>query len=111
MISEFSNRKEEALQFVKFMFQKENQEILYELGGYLPVNLEVYQDEAFLQKHKELAKIHELVKWGRHRPFLEDYTRLSEIMSFYFHNALKKEMTVDNALNSASEQVNAERLR
>ena len=48
MISKFSNRKEEALKFINFMFQKENQEILYEFGGYLPINIEVYKDTVFI---------------------------------------------------------------
>jgi len=111
MISEFSNRKEEALQFIKFMFQKENQELLYEEGGYWPINDKVYGDTLFLRKHKELVKIQELLKWGRYRPFLENYTRLSEIMAHYFHLALRKEISVDEALKAASKQINDERLR
>ena len=111
MISEFSNRKEEALQFIKFMFQKENQELLYEEGGYLPINTEVYGDSLFLEKHKELVKIQKLLIWGRHRPFLENYTRISEIMALYFHRALRREITVDEALVSASKRINEERLR
>jgi multiple sugar transport system substrate-binding protein len=111
MISEFSNRKEEALQFIKFMFQKENQELLYEEGGYLPINTQVYLDSSFLEEHRELAKIQKSLHWGRHRPFLENYTRMSEIMAHYFHLALRKEITVDEALNSASKQINDEKLR
>ncbi|HUI30146.1 MAG TPA: extracellular solute-binding protein [Candidatus Acidoferrales bacterium] len=111
MISEFSNRKEEALEFIKFMFRKENQELLYEEGGYLPINMEVYSDSSFLQKHRELAQIEKLLSWGRYRPSLDNYTRLSEIMSSYFHKALKKEIPVGEALMSASKQINDERLR
>lgn len=111
MISEFSNRKEEALQFIKFMFQKENQELLYEEGGYLPVNAEVFRDSVFMKRHQELGKIQGLLSWGRYRPFLENYTRLSEIMAHYFHLALKKEISVEQALISASKQINDERNR
>jgi multiple sugar transport system substrate-binding protein len=111
MISEFSNRKEEALEFIKFMFRKDNQELLYEQGGYLPINTEVYSDSLFLERHKELAKIQELLNWGRHRPFLENYTRLSEVMAHYLHDALRREIPVDKALMSASQQINNERTR
>ncbi len=109
MISKFSNRKEEALKFIKFMFEKENQEILYEEGGYLPINTKVYKDTSFIKKHKELSQIQKLLSWGKHRPFLDNYTRQSEIMSRYFHKALKKEISVDEALNSASAQINNEK--
>jgi multiple sugar transport system substrate-binding protein len=110
MISKFSSRKEEAKKFVEFMFQKENQEILYEEGGYLPINTEVYSDTSFLNNHKELIQIQKLLVWGKHRPFLENYTRLSEIMSRYFHQALKGEISVDEALTLASKQINNERV-
>jgi multiple sugar transport system substrate-binding protein len=109
MISKFSNRKEEAIKFINFMFQKENQEILYEEGGFLPINNEVYQDSIYLNKHPELSKIQDLLLWAKHRPSLENYTRLSEVMSRYFHKALKNEMSVREALISASAQVNNEK--
>lgn len=105
MISEFSNRKEEALKFINFMFQKENQQILYEEGGYLPINIEVYSDSSYIVKHPELAKIQNLFSWARHRPFLENYTRISEVMSRYFHKALKNEISVQEALILASKQI------
>jgi multiple sugar transport system substrate-binding protein len=110
MISKFSNRKEEALKFINFMFEKENQEILYEDGGYLPINTEVYRDSIFIKKHKELAQIERLLQWGTHRPSLENYTKLSEIMSSYFHKALKNEISVNDALTSASSQINNEKV-
>lgn len=110
MISKFSNRKEEALKFINFMFQKENQQILYEEGGYLPINTEVYDDSMYIKKHKELLQIQKLLSWGKHRPFLENYTRLSEIMSRSFHKALKNEVSVDEALTLASKQINNEKI-
>ena len=109
MISKFSSRKEEALKFINFMFQKENQEILYDIGGYLPINMEVYNDSAYIKKHKELSKIQKILLWGKHRPSLENYTKLSEIMSGYFHKALKNEISVNEALNSASKQINSDK--
>lgn len=110
MISKNSNRKEEALKFINFMFQKENQQILYEDGGYLPINNEVYEDSTYIKKHPELVQIQKLFSWTRHRPVLEKYTRLSEIMSRSFHKALKDDITVIEALNSASKKINDEKI-
>lgn len=109
MISKYSNRKEEAVKFIDFMFKKENQEILYEEGGLLPINTEVYGDSIFLKKHKELEKIRKIMSWGKHRPMLENYTRLSEIMSRAFHKALKKEISVEDAMISVSGQIKNEK--
>ena len=104
--TDFSNRKEEAAKFLNFMYQKENQEILYEEGGYLPINKEVYEDSSFINKNKDLLEIRKLLHWGKHRPFLENYTRLSEIMAMNFHKALKGEITIEEALKISSTQIN-----
>jgi multiple sugar transport system substrate-binding protein len=109
MISKFSDKKEEAMEFIKFMFQKENQEILYEDGGYLPINTNVYIDSVFIQKHKELPQIQKLLSRGKHRPSLENYTRLSEIISRWFHKALIHEITVHEALQRATKQIKDEK--
>lgn len=110
MISRFSERKEEALKFIEFMFQKENQEILYDYGGLLPINAEVYKDTVYLNKHRELYQIQRLLSWAKNRPVLENYTQLSEIMSRWFHRALCNEIPVGEALNAASKQINREKL-
>lgn len=110
MISKFSNRKEEALKFINFMFEKENQKILFESGGYLPINLEIYKDSLYLLNHNELAQTQKLLQWGKHRPFLDNYTRLSEIMARHFHKALQNKISVEEALGSASAQIKSEKV-
>ncbi|NLT50154.1 MAG: extracellular solute-binding protein [Ignavibacteria bacterium] len=109
MISKTSSRKEESVKFLKFMFEKESQEILYETGGMLPVNNEVYSDTNFTKKHPELLRIKEILKWGKHRPSLENYTKISEIITHFFHLALKNEISVDDAILVATEKINKEK--
>ena len=109
MISKFSSRKNEAVEFIKFMFEKENQKLLYEEGGVIPVNNDIYSDSSYMRNHQELAQIYNILKWGKHRPFLNNYTRISEIMSMYFHKALLRELTVKEALRLATEQINSEK--
>lgn len=109
MISKFSTRKEEALKFIDYMFRKENQKILYEEGGYIPINDEVYSDSLYIKKHAELAHIHSLLSWGKHRPFLDNYTRLSEILTRSIHNTLKGDTNVEKALQQATEIINTEK--
>lgn len=109
MISKYSNRKDDAIKFINFMFEKENQQLLYDEAGVLPINKEVYSDSNYLNQNKELGKIQKLMKWGKHRPVLENYTKISEIMSKSLHRSLRKEISVDVALKSASELINNER--
>ena len=106
MISKFSERKEEALKFIRFLFEKENQIKLYEKGGYLPVNTEVYSDSLFLNRNKELKTLIKIIPWAKHRPFLNNYTRISEIMSKHFHKALRDEISVDEAINKVNKAIN-----
>lgn len=101
MISKFSQQIPEVIKFAKFLLSPESQKIMYEFGGYLPINKEVYKDKEFIGKHKELIFFEELYKRGVHRPFLEDYTNVSDILSFYMNSALKKEISVDEALKKA----------
>ncbi|GAB4179289.1 MAG: ABC transporter substrate-binding protein [Calditrichia bacterium] len=109
MISKFSEHKKEAAEFIQFAISEESQKILHEFGGYIPVNRFVYEDKRFLAKHKELIYLKNLLQTGFHRPYREDYTRISDIISFYVHKALKGEMTAAEALKEASYYINAKK--
>jgi multiple sugar transport system substrate-binding protein len=44
---------------------------------------------------------------GFHRPFLQDYTKISDIISYYIHLAIKKELSADEALYQAARLINS----
>jgi multiple sugar transport system substrate-binding protein len=108
MISKYSLHKEEALTFVKFLLSKNVQEIMYEEGGYLPTNTSVYEDHEFMSKHPDLSFYLELLKTGVHRPTLPDYTRISDIISYYINLAIKQKMTPQAALSVAAQTIKNE---
>jgi multiple sugar transport system substrate-binding protein len=105
MISKYSSKKAEALEFVRFLQTKEAQETFFEAGGYIPVNREVYEDMEFMARHPDLSYYRQLLNNGFHRPSLVDYTRISDIISHYVRAAIRGEMTTDAALNAASEMI------
>jgi multiple sugar transport system substrate-binding protein len=105
MLSKYSNRKPEALEFIRFIQTKEAQTILYEVGGFLPVSQEVYNDSAYMAQHPDLAYTYSLVRRGFHRPALVDYTRISDIIAHYVHLALKNDLSAREALRQASEMI------
>ena len=45
---------------------------------------------------------------GVYRPFLENYTRISDIIVEYLNKAIKKEITVDQALRRAEKKIRSE---
>lgn len=107
MISRFSTKKNEALEFIRFVMRKESQELMFREGGYLPVNREVYQDSVFLKNNPELAYYLQLLQNGVHRPYVVDYTKISDVISYYVHLAIKKEIPVPQALTSATKVINS----
>lgn len=101
MVSQFSEKIPEVIKFVRFLMSEESQKIMYEEGGYLPTNKKLYTDSVFVVKHKEINFFKELFKMGVHRPFMEGYTNVSDILSYYINSAIKGEISVDKALQEA----------
>lgn len=101
MVSQFSEKIPEVIKFVRFLMSEESQKIMYEEGGYLPTNKKLYTDSVFVAKHKEINFFKELFKTGVHRPFMEGYTNVSDILSYYINSAIKGEISVDKALQEA----------
>lgn len=108
MISKYSDHTTESLKFIRFTLQKNIQQLLYDMGGYIPVNKEVYSDSLYMQQHPELAYYKNIIKWGKHRPYRKDYTKISDIMSYYMNRALKKQIGVREALQLASQKINSQ---
>lgn len=110
MVSKFSRNQDAAVKFIRFALSEENQKLLFETGGYIPVNRVVYQDSAFLAQNPDLLYYYELFKHGVHRPFLENYTKISDVISYYVHQAIKNEISVEDALLKATDLINSEKV-
>jgi len=101
MISKFSKNVDEAVLFIKYLVSEEAQSILYLEGGYLPINNSLYQSPEDYKLHF----YNELMKSGVYRPFLENYTKISDIIVEYLNRAIKKEITVEQALAGAKKKI------
>lgn len=109
MISKYSDHKNESIKFAKFLLEEDSQKILYENGAYLPVIKIVYNEE-YYSHYPELKFDKKLLENGIHRPFLENYTKLSDIISFYTNKTLKGELSIKEALIQANESISTGRL-
>lgn len=108
MVSQYSTKIPEVSKFINFVISEEAQKIMYEEGGFLPISNSLYEDSAFIAKHPELSFYKKLLKNGVHRPFLENYTNISDVLSYYLNLALKRQISVTDALNKATEKINSE---
>jgi multiple sugar transport system substrate-binding protein len=105
MVSKFSTKKEYAIEFIRFLQTEEAQHLMFEMGGYIPVNRHIYTDTVYLNRHPDLVYYRKLVDHGFHRPILEDYTKISDIIAHYVYLAIKGEISVDDALSKATQMI------
>ena len=107
MLSKYSTKKSEAVEFIKFLISEEAQEVMYEMGGYIPINKDVFINAPFLKKHPEITFYENLMKTGANRPFLDKYTRCSDIIAHYLNLAIEGKMGVRKALTTAEQVINS----
>jgi multiple sugar transport system substrate-binding protein len=108
MISKYSTRMQEAVIFVNYLLSEDAQRTMYEAGGVLPVNNRIFDNAEYLQKHEDLAFYKELFKSGVHRPFLKNYTNISDVLCHYLHLAIRNQMSVKEALREATDKINSQ---
>jgi len=106
MISKYSPHVDESIIFIKYLLSEEAQKILHQDGGYLPINKLIYENE----QTEELLFYKKLMASGVHRPFLENYTKISDIIALYLNKAINKEVSVDDALSSAENKIISENI-
>ena len=75
--------------------------------GYLPVNKEVSEDpiyKAFVAKNPFIKTYLEQIPYGRYRPAIQAYPRISKILAEKLHQALVKEITPVEALSHSAKR-------
>ena len=106
VVSKFSEHIPEAIEFIKFLQEPESQSELVIDDISLPVIKSIYNDENF-SAADVLTFYKNNLKYGVHRPLLEDYTRFSDITSFFVRKVLMDEMESKVALAEATRMINS----
>ncbi len=107
MISKFSTKVPESIKFINFLISREAQQILFEEGGYIPINNSIYKDSFYLKRRPKLMLYNSFLENGIYRPFSEQYTNVSDILSYYINLSVKGELTPSDALSKAYEKLNS----
>jgi len=108
VISRHSEKKSAAIKFLKFVLSEEAQRILYETSGYLPTIRTLYQDSTLRAHHPHFPFYEIIMEQGVHRPKHQDYTRISDILSYHLNKALKKELSPQAALRRAADMITSD---
>jgi multiple sugar transport system substrate-binding protein len=107
MVSKFSTKIPQSICFVQFLMSQEAQKILFEEGGYIPINNSIYKDSLYIDKNPELLFYVSLLKNGIYRPFSEQYTNVSDVLSYYVNLAIKGTLSPNDALLKADDKLNS----
>ncbi|MCF6269290.1 MAG: extracellular solute-binding protein [Melioribacteraceae bacterium] len=105
ILSHYSSVKNEAVTFIKFVLSQEIQELNYKSGSYLPILKSFYREKEITNKYPRLLKFKSIIESGLNRPSDYNYTKISDILSFYINKALKKELSVNEALKLAQAKI------
>jgi multiple sugar transport system substrate-binding protein len=106
MLAQNSRHKEEAIKFIKYTLTEEAQKILYSEGAYLPVIKSLYNDSVFVAQNPNITFAETILNTGELRPKLENYTKISDILSVYIKSAINNEISVSEALQAAEIEIN-----
>ena len=96
--------------FIKFVLKSDSQKLMFRVAGFIPIIQEIYQDSLFLAEEPDLKFYRSLMDNGVHRPYLVDYTKISDILSYYVHLAIKNELSVNEALKQATRLINSKQV-
>ncbi len=110
MISKFSDKKPEAIDFVKFLLREESQKTFFLKAGFYPVLKKFYSDSTYQKEYPDLEKGKELLATEVSRPGNPEYTKFSKIMSFYFNEAIEDKISVQTALEKATNAIKVDKI-
>ena len=105
MLSKHSPVKEAAILFMKFAASMEGQEIFYEKEGLLPIQIEFYNRPVVDARQERLEFLQSMMERGLHRPILNDYTLISDILANRLHQILAGELEVESGMALAKEEI------
>lgn len=105
MLSKHSPVKEAAVEFMKFAGSFHGQTTLLHSEGTLPVRQEFFSVDSISPEHQKLRQIYTMMGNGIHRPAVDDYTLISDILSLRLHQILSAETSAEKGMRMAWEEI------
>lgn len=105
-ISKFTDMKEEAIKFLKFVTSYEIQKKLAINLSWNPGRRDVYNDKEVLKVLPHFKELKDVFENAIPRPNLPYYTQISEILQKYINSAISENIEIDKALRFAEKEAN-----
>ena len=110
MIKKNSDKKDASLKFIKFMLSDEAQTILFQQAGLLFTTTRMYEKTELLSEFQDIDFLEIIHKHGVHRPILENYTKLSDIYSYYLNQAISGKIGSDIAMEKIANTIFSDKI-
>jgi multiple sugar transport system substrate-binding protein len=104
-VSRFSDRKREALEFLRFVTSRQGQRRLVLALGWNPGRQDLYEEPEILERMPYLRELKEVFRHARSRPVLPYYTQVSEIAQRHLNGALAGRDEPGEALRRAEAEI------
>lgn len=105
-ISEYSDVKKEAWDFIKYVTSFEVQTNMFENMGWFPARSDIYKDEDLLEKHPRLHILFEALNNAVARPSVPYYPQVSEVIQRFVNNCLAAKISPEVALKEMQKEIN-----
>lgn len=104
-ISKYSDMKDKAWQFIKFVTSFKVQKEMLMRIGWNPGRKDVYEDKEILEKMPRVKILKEAFEHTVARPTLPYYLQISEVIQRYVNNCLAGKENPEEALNTIESEV------
>ncbi len=105
-ISKYSDTKEKAWQFIKFITSYNAQKKMVLDIGWNPVRKDIYEDEELLKQIPRLKILYQVFQNTSARPNVPYYPQASEIIQRYINNCLAGKISPQKALEKIQQNEN-----
>jgi len=104
-VSRYSDVKEKAWEFVKFVTSYETQKKLMLNVGWTPGRKDVYEDADVIRELPHAAILKNILETGASRPNVPYYTEVSEVIQRFVNNCLADKMIPREALSAMQKKI------
>jgi multiple sugar transport system substrate-binding protein len=104
-VSRFSDRKREALEFLRFVTSRQGQRRMVLALGWNPGRQDLYEEPEILERMPYLRELKEVFRHARSRPVLPYYTQVSEIAQRHLNGTLAGRDEPGEALQRAEAEI------